>query len=286
MAELEPGSSPPSRSAGMSFVVFTLAAFAITWAVWLPRALASRGDIDGELFLVLGSVWTYGPAAAAVVAAAWAGGRDALRELGSRLGRWRVGWRWYAAVVGIPALWVVATVAIARLAGADATVALPEAGVLGLAITMVALTVTDGLGEEVGWRGWALPRLLERMRALDASLLLGIVWAAWHLPLHFTLGSYLADTPVWVLFAQLPATAIVFTWVFLRTRGSTFIAVLLHGAMNAGAGLVTPGPATHAAGVAAHWIAAVVVVAVSGRDLDRRTTGQAALGSAGHATSV
>jgi uncharacterized protein len=262
---------PDSRPARAPVAVYTLLVFAVTWAVWLPRALASQDTAAGELFNELGSIWTYGPAVAAVLAAAWTGGRRSLRDLGSSVVRWRVGWPWYLALVGIPAFWLAATVGIARLSGADVEVALPDAGVPGLIIALIVLTLSDGLGEEVGWRGWALPHLLERMGALPASVLLGVIWAAWHLPLHYTAGSYLADTPVWVLSARLPATAIVFTWLFRRTRGSAFIAILLHGTMNATAGLVVPDTAADIAGIAAHWLAAIVVVVVAGRTLDRRS---------------
>jgi uncharacterized protein len=250
-------------------LVFMLLAFAITWAVWLPRAAASQEWFDSDLIVALGSVWTYGPAVAAVLAAAWTGGRASLRELGSRLVRSRVGWGGYAAILAITAALSVASFGFASLAGADHTVARPEGGLLGLALLLVLLSLTDGLGEEVGWRGWALPRLLEHRRALEASLVLGVVWAAWHLPLHWTDGSYLADVPVWALFVRLPATAIIFTWVFRHTRGSALVAVLFHGALSVGALYLPPGAAGAIGGAVAHWAAALALLAVAGPDLSR-----------------
>lgn len=263
------GRSGQRRSPLASVLVYTLLAFAVTWIVWVPRALATQEVIDGQAFIDLGAVWTYGPAIAAVLAAAWTGGRGGLRELASRLGRWRVGWEAYLLVLVIPVLWGLLTVAFARVAGADVDLVPPEAGVLGLVVAWIALSLTDGLGEEVGWRGWALPQLLERLRPLGASLLLGIVWAAWHLPLLATEGSYLEGSEAWVLFARLPATAIVFTWVYHRSRGSALVAVLLHGTMNVVAGLVAASPAVDAAGVAAHWVTALAVIRLAGRELGR-----------------
>jgi uncharacterized protein len=260
-----PSSADP-RAAVLRYIAL---AFAITWVVWIPRAAVSRGLFDSDLALELGSVWTYGPAVAAVAAAAWTGGRSSLRELGARVVRWRVGWGWYAVVVATPIVLAGVTLAIGSLLGGEASPSVPDGGVMTLLVLVLALTLTDGLGEEVGWRGWALPRLLEHQDVLRASLLLGLVWAAWHLPLHLTEGAYLADVPVWVLFARLPATSIVFTWVFLHTRGSALLAVLLHGVMNVAAGLLPTGAVWDVAGIAAHWLAAIALVVTAGATLDR-----------------
>jgi uncharacterized protein len=250
--------------------VFFSLAFAVTWVVWVPRALLAPTSPGGGLFEGLGAVWTYGPAIAAVLAAAWTGGRSGLAELGGRAARWRVGAWWYVvALVVLPTLLLGLTIGLGLLTGGDVEVRSLEAGVSGLLVAFVVLSLSDGLGEEIGWRGWALPRLLERVRATEASVLLGLVWAAWHLPLHATAGSYLADVPPWVLFARLPATSIVFTWVFRHTHGSALVAVLLHGALNVAGGTVQPGTAADVAGIAAHWIVAVGLVSVAGRDLDR-----------------
>jgi uncharacterized protein len=101
-----------------------------------------------------------------------------------------------------------------------------------LPVLILVSALTDGLGEELGWRGFALPRLLSRWPPLTASLLLGLVWATWHLPLLWTEGRTLDGHPAWLLFLDLGAKSIIFTWVFLRTRGSVLIAVLLHAANN------------------------------------------------------
>jgi uncharacterized protein len=97
---------------------------------------------------------------------------------------------------------------------------------------LVIPTLTDGLGEELGWRGFALPRLLSRHNALAASLILGVLWALWHLPLVglWTEGSAMYLQPVWLLLVDIPAKAVLFTWVFLHTRGNVLLAVQLHGA--------------------------------------------------------
>lgn len=257
------------RGAGPPVLVYLLLAFAITWAVWVPRMAEDVGWLGGDAFGAVGTAWTYGPAVAAVLAAAWTAGRAGLRDLGSRLARWRVGWRGWVLVVAAPLALLAATQAFALLLGTGPRLSLPEGGLGGLAVVLVLISLTDGLGEEVGWRGWLLPRLLERTRALEASLLLGVVWAAWHLPLHWTDGSYLAGVPVWTLFARLPATAIVFTWVYRHTHGSTLVAVLLHAAVNVTLLVGPEGTGGAVAGAAAHWAVALALLLVAGRDLGR-----------------
>ena len=83
-------------------------------------------------------------------------------------------------------------------------------------LLFLVLTLTDGLGEEVGWRGYALPRLQERLTTALASVLLGLVWAAWHPTLFWTLGAVLEGHPFSLLLEVVP-TAVLFTWVFNHT---------------------------------------------------------------------
>jgi uncharacterized protein len=210
-------------------VTFFLLVFILTWVVWLPRA-------SGAPLGVLGQAWTWIPAIAALLAAALTGGRGALRELGSRLVRWRVGWQWYVVVILGPAVFSLAVAGIYTLFGGSWAEAAPPAILAGplllLPLFLAILTLTDGLGEELAWRGFALPRLLTRYNALVASVVLGVIWALWHLPLLWTEGNGMFHLPVWLLLLDLTAKSILFTWVFLHTRGSVLIAMLFHGATN------------------------------------------------------
>jgi uncharacterized protein len=224
---------------------FVVLAFGLTWVVWVPRAAAAQGLLPGEWgdrAVALGAVSTYGPALAALLAAALTGGRPAVRDLGARLGRWRVGWRWYAVVLaGPPAVslavaggwvalggpWAAAAPAALTAGPGGGPLPVPE-----LALLFVLLALTDGLGEEPGWRGYALPRLLAGHGALAASLGLGLVWALWHLPLFWTAGAALEGRSFLLEALALPALSVLYTWVFQHTRGSLLLAVLFHAAGN------------------------------------------------------
>jgi membrane protease YdiL (CAAX protease family) len=152
-----------------------------------------------------------------------------------------VDWRWYAVVVLGPAAFSLAVAAAYALLGeswteaaspalsGEASLALSgEASLALLPLFLLVLFVNDGLGEELAWRGFALPRLLVRHNALVASLILGSLWAAWHLPLIWTEGAPLYQQPVWLLLLDMTAKSVLFTWVFLHTRGSALLATLLH----------------------------------------------------------
>jgi len=255
---------------------FFVLVYGITWVVWVPRAAgASLG--------VVGQAWTWAPAIAALLAAALTGGRSALRDLGARLVRWRVGWLWYLVVILGPAVFSLAVAGVYVLLGGPwataAPAALREGPLMMLPLFLVILTLTDGLGEELGWRGFALPRLLGGHNALAASLILGVIWALWHLPLIWTEGSAMYQQPVWLPLLDITAKSVLFTWVFLHTRGSVLLAMLLHGATNLF--IVSPSPTSSgdltlsllAAG--AKWVLVVVVIVVAGPQLVRGTRPQA-----------
>src|ERR687897_2688842 len=154
-------------------VTLFLLAFGLTWVVWVPRAA-------GAPLGTVGMAWTWVPAIAALLAAALTGGRGALRDLGARMVRWRVGWQWYLVVILGPAVFSLAVAGIYTLFGGSWADAAPPAILAGplllLPLFLLILTLTDGLGEELVWRGFALPRLLTRYNALVASLVLGVIW--------------------------------------------------------------------------------------------------------------
>ena len=253
-----------------ALTTFFLLAFGITWIVWVPRAAgASLG--------VVGQVWTWAPAIAALLAAALTGGRDAVRELGARLVRWRVSWQWYLVVILGPAVFSLVVAGLYVLLGGSWSAAVPpslrEGPLVMLPLFLVILTLTDGLGEELAWRGFALPRLLAGHNALVASLILGVLWGLWHLPLVWTEGAPLYQQPVWLFLLDITAKSVLFTWVFLHTRGSVLLAMLLHGATNlfvVSPMLPSTGSLTLpllAAGV--KWVLVVVVIVVAGPSLAR-----------------
>jgi membrane protease YdiL (CAAX protease family) len=110
--------------------------------------------------------------------------------------------------------------------------------------SFILLTIAAGIGEEFGWRGFLLPRLQTRHNALVSSLIIGVIWAIWHIPMFFLKGTFQHDLgsqagllPAILGYSGLViATSVQFTWVFNNTRGSVLLAAVMHGASNAWGG--------------------------------------------------
>ncbi len=244
----------------LAFFVLT---FAITWGLGACFALfpAQLKAVFGEITPAnpLFFVAVYAPSISALVVTAYTAGAAGVRDLLARLCRWRVGLRWYLTVfLGIPALSLAAAALEAWLSGKSLEFG-PGHWHMALYPLLIGLVADPGpLGEELGWRGFALPRLLAGRSALSAALILGLVWALWHLPAFFFSGLQQSRFSI-VPFMVCPiALSVLMTWVYQNTGGSVLLSVLIHWLINAQP--VPPGPAM--AGVLT--AAALVVVALSG----------------------
>jgi membrane protease YdiL (CAAX protease family) len=228
---------------------FFLLAYAISWILSIPAILFEWGILtNAALFYIFFTVKSFGPFLAAVIMIRLTDGNAGMLEFRRRIKLWRVGWQWYAFVLlGMPALMLLG---IIMLPGALASYReLPPFFLANALISFVLIFFGGGpLGEEPGWRGFALPRLLQRYSVLRANLILGALWTFWHLPDFLTsaqgggpqagLSPFYTRLPIF--FLMVLALTFIFTWVFQHTGGSIFIALLLHTAINAFAGAALP----------------------------------------------
>ena len=226
-------SSDPVRSKRDSLVPFFVITFVITWGVAALLVLfpGPVEQIFGELSILhplfIFGVWS--PTISAVILTLALDGWAGLRSLIAGFARWRVGWKWYLGVMlGIPLVAWGISQATGSQPGFERT---DPAAVMPL---LIALLVTGPLGEEVGWRGFALPRLLNRARPLTASLILGIIWGIWHLPSFFLSGLPQdgASIPAFLFMAL--CLSCLATWIYIRTGGSILMVALFHLMVNAG----------------------------------------------------
>lgn len=278
-------SSRTTMATGAFPLRFFALAFAFTWFFWWLGVLGERGVIDAlPGFTPVGA---FGPLAAALVLAAREGGRDGVRSLLGRVTRWRVAPAWYAvAVLGPLALTLVTIALHVALGGRMPDPAALAGGLPAVLFASVYMLVFVALGEEVGWRGYALPALQARHGALTSSVILGSVWTLWHLPLFFNPATLYSNLPFVLFFAYLVPFSVLIAWVFNSTGGSVLIAMLVHAVMNASPTLwrllpeySDPSP-SEAAAATVHvnvmvtvvmWAVALVVLLVYGaRDLSRR----------------
>ncbi|NJC97155.1 MAG: hypothetical protein C3F07_02620 [Anaerolineales bacterium] len=212
-------------------VSFFLLTFLITWglgafAIFFPAQFQTffgeLTDTSPMYFLAVAA-----PTVSATFLTFALDGLEGLKSLYGRLVRWRFGLKWYALVLlGIPAMgWIAA-----RITGASP---LKESNTTEEFIRLMFYILATGpLCEELGWRGFALPRLLKAFGPFNASLILGVVWGVWHLPSFFVGGmeQHAMSVPVFLLNALF--LSIFVTWIFLHTGGSVFIAVLIHFTVN------------------------------------------------------
>jgi len=160
---------------------------------------------------------------AAVLVSALERGRAGARALFRPLRTWRVGAMWYVIALCLHgAIFITAMALYTSVSGSDAG---PWFYPPADSQRIVAMLVFS-IGEEVGWRGFALPRLQRRYGSLNASLTIGVLWAFWHIPMFMLAGISLSLMPLMVLF--LTAASVVFTWIYNHTRGSLLLAVLAH----------------------------------------------------------
>jgi len=197
--------------------------FVLTWACWIPLAISKTwASFPFVVFAALGNSM---PSLLGILLTALFRGKSGLLEVFRRLGQVRVPLIWYAIVLLYPpVLWLVALGVPTLLGLATIALAFPVVSVFG--------SFVAGFGEELGWRGFALPRLQASLPALSASLLLGVLWGLWHLPLLIAQGLPLAFAGLvgfisYVLAYPLPL-AVLFTWVYNNTKGSLLLMVLFH----------------------------------------------------------
>jgi membrane protease YdiL (CAAX protease family) len=227
---------------------FTLA-YLGSWIVWLPMLLAGNNLLlpasavpPGLKFLLTVLAPFAGPTLAAFVMTAALDGRAGLRALLGRYVQWRFSLPWYLVALAGPPLALMVSVAIRY--GAAALPPLGEQGMeigAAYAITLVVNLLIGGiLGEEPGWRGFALPRLQARFGALVGSVMLGVLWSLWHLPLILTPGGT-TWTGNFLLYIVLGvALTIIHTWVFNGTRASLLSVMLLHATINTSTRMILP----------------------------------------------
>jgi len=213
-----------------SLVAFFVLAYGLSWLGAIPY-LSSAFPVP---------IFPFGPLLAAFIVAPLVGGWPATTALLRRMVQWRAGLRWYALALLLPPAVTIAAVVANVWLGAPA----PSAAVLlGQAPAVVPIFAVQllspfsgALGEEPGWRGVALPRLLAGRSPLAASLILGPLVAGWHAPLFVT-GLY-GDVPMRVLF--MVTTTVLYTLLFQGTGGSVLLAMLFHAAWNAAPEILFP----------------------------------------------
>lgn len=234
--------------------------FLVTWGFWGVVLV-----VETSAMTLLQLIGGFGPLIAAAITA-WIAGD--FRPWAAQLVRWQVPARWwaYAVLVPIGIVGLVSAVHVGFGGGLDPA-RIPQ---IGSIVMIFVVTFLQGGLEEPGWRGMALPLLQQRFNATIASVILGVIWAVWHLPLFVTQGSSQAGSSFLVFGLSVLPLTLLLTVLYNNTRGSVLLAMLFHTTWNATQGVV--GPAITGAGTVSPnililvvlWVAALVAIVIHG----------------------
>jgi membrane protease YdiL (CAAX protease family) len=273
LPETPDSSSALQAKTRSKLAIFVFVALAFVWAWGVGFAATQVKAYSPGLNVALMIVAGFGPSLAGIAVVAFFSSRAGLRDWARRCLNWHVGWRWFVlAFLAPPALMLCALAVHATLAGEFP--ALPASGHIPLAIANFGLVLLIGgpLGEEFGWRGYLMPAISAKLNWRTASLLIGVVWGVWHLPLFYMADTAQSQMAIPVFLLNILAGSVVFGWLFERTQGSVLPALVLHTSLNAWAGILvivptaaTGRPYTLVTGLLVLIAAALLLTPASGK---------------------
>ncbi|WP_311173501.1 CPBP family intramembrane glutamic endopeptidase [Halobellus ordinarius] len=208
---------------------YTTLTYAISWSLWSVWALSETGaTLTGTVLFILGGLGPFG-ASVVLVRASCRDVRAWLRGIFEA----RIALRYYALALALPVALLLgaAVIHIVLFDGVVTPDLLP--GIIEYPLFLGFVVLFGGGLEEPGWRGYLLPELQEAYSPLTAGLLVGVVWAGWHLPLVFIPGTIQHTLPLGLYLLQLVELSVLLTWLANRVGGSVLPAMLLHAGGNA-----------------------------------------------------
>ena len=249
--------------------------FLIAWSIWLPLGIFA----PGQVLLTLVGAWS--PTISAILLIGRSEGRGGVRRFLQKVLHWRVGIHWYLVVLFGTAGIAYLAIGMGALLGIplpqiSLPQGLPQEALFGVLPILFLINIFLGgpLAEDIGWRGYILPKLREQMSTLQASLLIGIIWAIWHLPFFIfpEWNGAVGNMPFLVFTLLTTSWSVLFAWVYVNTE-SILMPVLFHAAINTTLG--TLGVLGQADGdvrsliinTVLTWAVAGIVIAVFGSDL-------------------
>ena len=222
-----PSQNPQNARKELLIWLVILAGLTLASIGWLAaEGVNLENDFSPAIIVI-----AYASSLAAIITAAVTGGAHSFKELFSQIGRWRVSPKWYACAILLPVGIVAVSHLLSRVFGAE--VSSPWIDLAALAPGIAAI-IAGGLGEEIGWRGFAQPRLQRRFSIFWASVIIGVIWATWHswplLTSGGMEGAWLTDTALTYL--RLISTAVIYGWLYSVSGGSLLLIIIAHMAHN------------------------------------------------------
>jgi membrane protease YdiL (CAAX protease family) len=225
--------------------------FAISWGGILivaggPGGISANSQPSEMLMPLMLLAMFAGPAVAGIVMTGLVYGREGFRDLFTRMTRWRVGARWYAvALLTVPLLVTTVLLALSLSSPEYLPTILTTSDKAAFLLSGIVAGLIVGIFEEIGWTGFAIPRLLARHGVLATGIIVGVLWGAWHFPVIFWGSATSSGTlPLALylfvlLFSVLPAYRVLMVWVYDRTE-SLLVAILMHTSLTASQFIIIP----------------------------------------------
>ncbi len=234
-----------SAQTSTAIICFFALAFAWSWGIAWAATQLSVPNSTGRFAMMV--VSGFGPSLAGFAIVALFSKGSGLRNWIARSLDWRVSWRWFGLAFAIPPVVMSLALAIHMVAGGVIQpISASEHIPLILMNFGFVLLIGGPLGEEFGWRGYAMAALTARVDWRVASLIVGVGWGLWHLPLFFMAGTAQSHMPIPVFLLNIISGSVLFGWLSTQTRQSVLPAILLHTSLNSWAGvlMIVPTAAT------------------------------------------
>ena len=239
----------------IKLILFFAVTILVSWLFWFS------GSGKNPLFHILGM---FAPTITALVFVIVFEGTSQAKRILSSLLRWRVGYHWYLFVFGSALLIPLLAIFIFSWQGGTIIQTNDPRQWYLIIPAFFQILVFNVLGEEIGWRGYALPGLQQLFSPFVASLILGAVWWLWHLPLFLIDGNFHQQIPLSLFFLQSTVLSILMTWLYNRTGKSLLIVHLFHAASNTFLGVLPIMPENTQGSLAPLWIAVALLCLVTG----------------------
>jgi len=250
-----------------SLLYFFILTFLITWSMWFPAALTKLGGGTSMLGPDgLGQFGRWAPGIVAIILTSFSAGKKGIGALFRPLKIWRVNTGWYLfALLFQPILFFIAKwidVLLGNIYEVNSPLTTGVDAPIAFVIPVVIITAIPGAFiEELGWRGFALPRLQNKNTALVASIILGSIWGVWHIPSMLYFGETNGLTIGLAVLNTIPL-AILFTWLFNNTQGSLLLVTLFHASLQYSSNFLGTIPSGTADIIT--WLVAIIVLIITG----------------------
>jgi membrane protease YdiL (CAAX protease family) len=215
-----------SRKDTLNLVLFFILSVIFSALFWIPDILITQGVSLPGVLAFLPNISIFVPFIVAIILIAINDGTKGLKKLFKKAWNWRFKKIWLLYIFLITLLLPLIAY-IVNIFVSDSAFSLANSPQM-IPLIAVIILFTGGPVEEFGWRGYALPILQRKFNALTSSLILGIVWSIWHLPLHFISTSVQYNIPIHEFFLVTVVASILYTWVYNGTGGSLSAVILYH----------------------------------------------------------